>query len=37
MAISVIDIYKAYEDLRSRGVAFKSEPREKEEMWTALL
>ena len=34
LAISVTDIRKAYEVLRSRGVEFKSEPREKEGLWT---
>ena len=34
MAISVTDIHKAYEDLATRGVAFKSEPREKEGVCT---
>ena len=34
VAISVTDIHKAYEDLRTRGVAFKSEPREKEGVCT---
>jgi methylmalonyl-CoA/ethylmalonyl-CoA epimerase len=37
MAISVTDINKTYEDLRTRGVAFKSEPKEKEGLWTAFL
>jgi len=37
VAISVTDIRKAYENLSSRGVAFKSEPREKEGVWTAFL
>ena len=37
VAISVTDIHKAYEDLKTRGVAFKSEPREKEGVWTAFL
>jgi len=37
LAISVTDIHKAYEDLRTRGVAFKSETREKEGVWTAFL
>jgi len=37
MAISVTDINKAYKNLSSRGVAFKSEPREKEGVWTAFL
>jgi catechol 2,3-dioxygenase-like lactoylglutathione lyase family enzyme len=37
MAISVTDIDKAYKNLSSRGVAFKSEPREKEGVWTAFL
>jgi len=35
MAMSVTDISRAYEKLRSLGVAFKSEPREKEGVWTA--
>lgn len=37
MAISVTDIHKAYENLKGQGVAFKSEPREKEGVWTAFL
>jgi catechol 2,3-dioxygenase-like lactoylglutathione lyase family enzyme len=37
MAISVTGINKAYNNLSSRGVAFKSEPREKEGVWTAFL
>jgi catechol 2,3-dioxygenase-like lactoylglutathione lyase family enzyme len=37
MAISVTDINKAYKNLSSRGVAIKSEPREKEGVWTAFL
>jgi len=37
VAISVTDIHRAYEDLRTRAVAFKSEPREKEGVWTAFL
>jgi len=37
MAISVTDIDKAYKNLSSRGVAFKSEPREKEGVWIAFL
>jgi catechol 2,3-dioxygenase-like lactoylglutathione lyase family enzyme len=37
MAISVTDINKGYKDLSSRGVAFKSEPREKEGVWTVFL
>ena len=37
MAISVTDINKAYKNLSSRGVAFKSEPREKEGVWTVFL
>jgi catechol 2,3-dioxygenase-like lactoylglutathione lyase family enzyme len=37
IAISVTDIHKAYKNLSSRGVAFKSEPREKEGVWTAFL
>jgi catechol 2,3-dioxygenase-like lactoylglutathione lyase family enzyme len=37
IAISVTDIHKAYENLRTSGVAFKSEPREKEGLWTAFL
>ena len=32
MAISVTDINKAYKNMSSRGVAFKSEPREKEDV-----
>jgi catechol 2,3-dioxygenase-like lactoylglutathione lyase family enzyme len=35
IAISVTDIYKAYDHLRSRGVNFKSEPQEKDGVWTA--
>lgn len=35
MALSVTDINKAYKNLSSGGVAFKSEPREKEGVWTA--
>jgi hypothetical protein len=34
MAISVKDIHKPYEVLRTRGVELKSEPREKEGLWT---
>jgi catechol 2,3-dioxygenase-like lactoylglutathione lyase family enzyme len=37
MAISVTDIDRAYKNLSSRGVAFKSEPREKEGVSTAFL
>jgi len=37
VAISVSDIHGAYENLRTKGVAFKSEPREKEGVWTAFL
>jgi catechol 2,3-dioxygenase-like lactoylglutathione lyase family enzyme len=37
IAISVTDIHKAYDNLRTSGVAFKSEPREKEGLWTAFL
>jgi catechol 2,3-dioxygenase-like lactoylglutathione lyase family enzyme len=37
MAISVTDINKAYKNLSSREVAFKSEPREREGVWTAFL
>ena len=37
VAVSVTDINKAYKNLSSRGVAFKSEPREKEGLWTAFL
>jgi catechol 2,3-dioxygenase-like lactoylglutathione lyase family enzyme len=37
IAISVTDIHKAYENLSHNGVAFKSEPREKEGTWTAFL
>jgi len=37
MAISVTDMNKAYKNLSSRGVAFRSEPREKEGLWTAFL
>jgi catechol 2,3-dioxygenase-like lactoylglutathione lyase family enzyme len=37
IAISVTDIRKAYENLSHNGVAFKSEPREKEGVWTAFL
>jgi catechol 2,3-dioxygenase-like lactoylglutathione lyase family enzyme len=37
IAISVTDIHKAYENVRAAGVAFKSEPREKEGVWTAFL
>jgi catechol 2,3-dioxygenase-like lactoylglutathione lyase family enzyme len=37
IAISVTDIHKAYENLRTSGVAFKSEPRDKEGLWTAFL
>jgi hypothetical protein len=32
MAISVTDINKAYKNMSSRGAAFKSEPREKEDV-----
>jgi catechol 2,3-dioxygenase-like lactoylglutathione lyase family enzyme len=35
IAISVTDIHRAYEDLRTTGVAFRSEPQEKEGVWTA--
>lgn len=35
IAISVTDIHKAYDLLRSRGVNFKSEPQEKDGVWTA--
>ena len=35
VAISVTDIRKAYSNLRSRGVAFKTEPQEKDGVWTA--
>jgi catechol 2,3-dioxygenase-like lactoylglutathione lyase family enzyme len=37
IAVSVTDIHRAYENLRTSGVAFKSEPREKEGRWTAFL
>jgi catechol 2,3-dioxygenase-like lactoylglutathione lyase family enzyme len=37
IAISVTDIHRAYETLRTSGVAFKSEPRDKEGLWTAFL
>jgi catechol 2,3-dioxygenase-like lactoylglutathione lyase family enzyme len=37
MAISVTDIHNAYEVLRTRGVELKSEPREKEGLWTVFL
>jgi catechol 2,3-dioxygenase-like lactoylglutathione lyase family enzyme len=37
MAISVTDIHRAYEALKTQGVAFKSEPREKEGLWTVFL
>jgi len=37
MAISVTDIRKAYDVLRTKGVEFKSEPREKEGLWTVFL
>ena len=37
LAISVSDIHGAYENLRAKGVAFESEPREKEGVWTAFL
>jgi catechol 2,3-dioxygenase-like lactoylglutathione lyase family enzyme len=37
MAISVTDISKAYKNLSASGVAFKSEPREKEGLWTVFL
>jgi catechol 2,3-dioxygenase-like lactoylglutathione lyase family enzyme len=35
IAISVTDIHKAYDRLRSRGVNFKSEPQERDGVWTA--
>jgi catechol 2,3-dioxygenase-like lactoylglutathione lyase family enzyme len=35
LAISVADIHKAYEHLTRKGVACKSEPKEKEGIWTA--
>jgi catechol 2,3-dioxygenase-like lactoylglutathione lyase family enzyme len=37
MAISVTDIRKAYDVLRTKGVEFKSEPRDKEGLWTVFL
>lgn len=37
LAISVTDVHKAYENLEAKGVMFKSEPREKEGVWTAFL
>jgi len=37
LAISVTEIKKAYEDLKTKRVALKSEPREKEGVWTAFL
>ena len=37
VAISVSDINRAYESLKTSGVYFKSEPREKEGVWTVFL
>jgi catechol 2,3-dioxygenase-like lactoylglutathione lyase family enzyme len=37
IAISVTDIHKAYENLSTRGVPFRSEPREKEGVSTVFL
>jgi catechol 2,3-dioxygenase-like lactoylglutathione lyase family enzyme len=37
IAVSVTDIHKAYASLSANGVAFRSEPREKEGLWTAFL
>jgi len=37
MALSVIDIHKAYENLKTKGVICKSEPQEKAGVWTAFL
>jgi catechol 2,3-dioxygenase-like lactoylglutathione lyase family enzyme len=37
IAISVTNIHRAYENLRGKGVPFKSEPQEKEGVWTAFL
>jgi catechol 2,3-dioxygenase-like lactoylglutathione lyase family enzyme len=37
VAISVWDINRAYESLKTRGVNFKSEPREREGVWTVFL
>ena len=37
VAISVTDIHQAYETMRTKGVAFKSEPKEKEGVSTAFL
>ena len=35
IAISVTDIRKAYDFLRSSGTSFRSEPQEKDGVWTA--
>ena len=35
IAISVTDIPKAYDLLKSSGVKFRSEPQEKDDVWTA--
>lgn len=37
IAISVWDVNRAYESLKTRGVDFKSEPREKDGVWTVFL
>ena len=37
LAISVTDIHKAYENLKCKNVAFKSEPMEKDGVWIVLL
>jgi catechol 2,3-dioxygenase-like lactoylglutathione lyase family enzyme len=37
MAISVANIHRAYEVLKTQSVGFKSEPREKEGLWTVFL
>jgi catechol 2,3-dioxygenase-like lactoylglutathione lyase family enzyme len=37
IAISVADIQSAFNHLKSKGVPFKSEPRQKDGVWTAFL
>jgi catechol 2,3-dioxygenase-like lactoylglutathione lyase family enzyme len=37
IAISVADIQSAFQHLRSEGVVFKSEPQEKDGVWTVFL
>lgn len=34
IAISVTDIHKAFDNLRAKGVPFKTEPQEKDGVWT---